>query len=70
MNENITYIGLLADAEIELDSAALALSGLDHEGVDLDPYLDLLRTISAAVDAERQDAGEATLDSGKRKVRC
>lgn len=65
MNESITYIGLLADAEIELDSAALALSGLDHEGVDLDSYLGLLRTISAAVDAERQDAGEAALDSGE-----
>lgn len=64
MNESIAYIGLLADEEIELDSAALMLSALDHEGVDLDPYLDLLRTITAALQSAREDIGEASLHDG------
>jgi regulator of sirC expression with transglutaminase-like and TPR domain len=64
-NENIAYIGLLADEEIELDSAALALSGLDHEGVDLEPYLDLLGQISATVSAESAAAGQDGSQSGE-----
>lgn len=39
---DVDQIGLLDDDEIELDHAALALSRLDHEGADLDPYLGLL----------------------------
>ena len=41
----IDQIGLLDDEEIELDIAALALSELDHAGLDLEPYLDLLDEI-------------------------
>lgn len=64
MNESIAYIGLLADEDIELDSAALMLSALDHEGVDVDPYLDLLRSISATLESARAQAGEAGLRGG------
>jgi len=65
MHDSIAYIGLLGDEDIELDSAALVLSGLDHAGLDLDPYLDLLRTISEAVEIERVKGGEAGLRSGE-----
>lgn len=62
--ESIAYIGLLADEEIELDSAALMLSALDHEGIDVEPYLALLRNIGAAIDAERAGIDEDDLQSG------
>ncbi|WP_022682383.1 SirB1 family protein [Sphingobium bisphenolivorans] len=65
MNDNIIYLGLLADEEIELDSAALALSALDHEGLDVEPYLDRLRIINAAVDAARGSVDEEALRSGE-----
>ena len=65
MNESIAYIGLLADEEIELDSAALMLSALDHEGTDVDPYLDLLRTISATLEKARAGSGETRLQGGE-----
>lgn len=65
MNESIAYLGLLADEEIELDSAALMLSALDHEGVDVDPYLALLRRIGEAIDAERTRIGDDDLRSGE-----
>lgn len=60
LNENIVYLGLLADEDIELDSASLELSALDHEGLDLEPYLkqlgDITRALTAARDAH--DRGE------------
>ncbi|MCK0532639.1 transglutaminase family protein [Sphingobium agri] len=65
MNESIAYLGLLADEEIELDSAALMLSALDHEGIDVEPYLELLRGIGKAIDAERSGAGDDELQSGE-----
>src|SRR4051812_23704227 len=34
----IAHIGLLDDEDIDLDIAALELSALDHDGVDLAPY--------------------------------
>ncbi len=64
MNESIAYIGLLADEEIELDSAALMLSALDHEGADIDSYLDLLRSITDALQEARADIGESSLHDG------
>jgi regulator of sirC expression with transglutaminase-like and TPR domain len=64
MNESIAYLGLLADEEIELDSAALMLSALDHDGIDVEPYLELLRGIGKAIDAERSGAGDDELQSG------
>jgi regulator of sirC expression with transglutaminase-like and TPR domain len=45
MDADIETIGLLDDDEIELDHAALALSELDHEGVELEPYYALLDEI-------------------------
>ncbi|ATE64626.1 SirB1 family protein [Rhizorhabdus dicambivorans] len=38
MIESIAHLGLLDDEDIGLDSAALELSALDHEGLDLAPY--------------------------------
>ena len=65
MNESIAYLGLLADEEIELDSAALMLSALDHDGIDVEPYLELLRGIGKAIDADRSGAGDDELQSGE-----
>ncbi len=45
MSDDIATLGLLDDEEIELDQAALTLSELDHEGIDIGPYLDLLDEI-------------------------
>lgn len=61
MNDNIANLGLLDDDEIELDHAALALSELDHEGIDLNPYLALLEEIGdrlEIVGALAETAGE------------
>jgi regulator of sirC expression with transglutaminase-like and TPR domain len=41
----IAAYGLIDDADIELDMAALALSELDHPGINVSPYLELLQTI-------------------------
>lgn len=58
---DLDELGLLDDEEIELDFAALALSALDHEGLDLDPYHDLLDEIA---DRLEEIAGDAeTLDN-------
>lgn len=65
MNESIAYIGLLADEEIELDSAALMLSALDHEEIDVEPYLALLREIGDAIEAERADIDDDDLQTGE-----
>lgn len=63
--ETIGYIGLLEDEDIELDSAALALSSLDHEGRDIEPYLDQLRHISEAVEAACEQRLDEDLASGE-----
>lgn len=65
MHDTISYLGLLSDEEIELDTAALALSELDHEGADLAPYLDQLRAISEAVNDARLRAGDENLRMGR-----
>ena len=62
MNDSITWIGLVDDEEIRLDIAAIELSALDHPGLDLSPYQDLLDEMEArlgivgasAVTAEEQ----------------
>jgi len=64
VNAEIAYLGLLADDEIELDSAALALSALDHPGTDLESYLDQLRAITASLEAARRPIETADLGSG------
>lgn len=43
----IEGFGLMEDEDIELDLAVLALSELDHEGIDLIPYRALLQDIGA-----------------------
>ncbi|HWV12567.1 MAG TPA: transglutaminase-like domain-containing protein [Sphingobium sp.] len=65
MNETIAYLGLLADEDIELDSAALMLSALDHDGIDVEPYLVLLRAIGSAIDTQRSAIGDRDLQSGE-----
>ncbi len=47
MIEAIAHLGLLDDEDIRLDLAALELSALDHPGVDLSPYVELLDAIEA-----------------------
>lgn len=56
MTLDVTELGLLDDEEIELDLAALALSALDHEGVDLDRYLELLDDIEDSLAEAGEDA--------------
>jgi len=61
MITEIAYLGLLDDDEIELDMAALALSALDHEGIDLARYLALLNELGerlGTVGASAQTAQE------------
>lgn len=64
MIDDVAELGLLDDEEIELDLAALALSELDHDGVDLDPYLDLLQEIETRLEevgAKAQTPGAQAL---------
>jgi regulator of sirC expression with transglutaminase-like and TPR domain len=61
MTYDLDELGLLDDDEIELDFAALALSALDHEGLDLDPYHDLLDDIADRL--EEVAAGAETLEA-------
>jgi regulator of sirC expression with transglutaminase-like and TPR domain len=56
MISDVSDLGLLDDEEIELDLAALALSELDHDGVDLEPYLDLLQQIEDRLESLGGDA--------------
>ena len=59
MNDDIANLGLLEDDEIELDHAALALSELDHEGIDLEPYLALLDEIGERLEIVGEEADTA-----------
>ncbi|MBV1917749.1 MAG: transglutaminase-like domain-containing protein [Sphingomonadaceae bacterium] len=45
MTVKLAELGLLEDEEIELDLAALTLSALDHDGIELEPYYALLDEI-------------------------
>lgn len=58
----IGHLGLLDDEDIELDVAALELSALDHDGVDLDPYAAILKSI-----AERLAVVGRGADTGRRQ---
>jgi len=42
----IAHLGLMDDEEITLDTAALELSALDHDGVDMAPYLAMLADLA------------------------
>ncbi len=59
MNDDVATLGLLDDDEIELDHAALALSELDHDGIDLNPYFDLLDEIGDRLENAGADAATA-----------
>lgn len=60
-DDDLTRLGLIDDAEIVLDEAALALAQLDHPTVDPAPYRLLLRDIAARlllVAADAQAPGD------------
>lgn len=70
MHEDLIHLGLIDDDEIVLDEAALSLALLDHPGIDLATYDDLLDAMEtrldliggdAAAPAERADALAAVL---------
>lgn len=46
MVERIAYLGLVDDAEIELDKAALEIAALDHPEADLGCYLHILEQMA------------------------
>src|SRR5438105_3521057 len=60
MNDEISYVGLLDDDAITLDAAALQLARLDHPGLELEPYLAVLNTLTnrLAVLGEQADTAE------------
>jgi regulator of sirC expression with transglutaminase-like and TPR domain len=56
VNDPIAHLGLLDDEEIQIEVAALELSALDHDGVDLDPYLALLAAMEEKLASIAGDA--------------
>lgn len=65
MTVSITHLGLLDDEDIRLDVAALDLSALDHDGVELGPYVELLD----GFEAELKDlAGDAASPSDQAEL--
>lgn len=61
MIEAIAHLGLLDDEDIDLDIAALELSALDHDGIDIAPYADRLDALEEELAAIADDA-ESALD--------
>jgi regulator of sirC expression with transglutaminase-like and TPR domain len=51
MVDEITHLGLMDEAEIELDRAALQIAALDHAGADLSGYLEVLDQATARLRA-------------------
>jgi len=51
MQDKLIELGLVDDADIVLDEAALDLAALDHPGTDLAPYLDRLEQLTRRLDA-------------------
>ena len=64
-NEAIAHLGLLDDDDIVLDHAALLLASLDHPGVDLAPYHDVLDDMAKRI---AELGGDAQLASDKAHV--
>ncbi|WP_076068810.1 SirB1 family protein [Sphingomonas montana] len=60
MNTDIMHLGLVDDEAIALDLAALDLAALDHPGVDLDPAIEMLATISDRLRTVAGQANDAT----------
>ncbi len=59
MIPGIAHLGLIDEEDIVLDAAALELAALDHDGIDLAPYGDLLATIGERVGDVGGDARTA-----------
>jgi regulator of sirC expression with transglutaminase-like and TPR domain len=57
----IAHLGLLDDEDITLDIAALELSALDHDGIDLAPYVATLDAYEAEL---RRADGEHPAETG------
>ncbi|WP_294391661.1 transglutaminase-like domain-containing protein [uncultured Sphingomonas sp.] len=60
MDEDIAYLGLLEDEAIMLDTAALEIAALDHPGVALDQYADLLTRLTEQLVRQGGQAGAAS----------
>jgi regulator of sirC expression with transglutaminase-like and TPR domain len=52
MVEQIAHLGLVDEAEIELDKAALEIAALDHPSADLSGYLELLDRMAERLRAQ------------------
>ena len=62
MHDTLIQLGLIEEDDIQLDDAALTLAAVDHAGIDLEPYGDLLGQI-----AERlADVGEEPRSNAQR----
>ena len=64
VNDPIAHLGLLDDEEIQIEVAALELSALDHEGIDLDPYLALLADMEEKLASIAGDALDGVEQGG------
>lgn len=51
MQDDLTYLGLVDEDDIQLDQAALSLARLDHPNIDLSSYNDVLDAIVSRLDA-------------------
>lgn len=59
MIDDLLHLGLLDEADILLDEAALSLALLDHPDTDLEPYRDLLEDIALRLSAVGGDKASA-----------
>lgn len=59
MNANLDQLGLIDDADIILDEAALLLASPDHIGIDLEPYRKLIGAIAVRLDSIANGATDA-----------
>jgi regulator of sirC expression with transglutaminase-like and TPR domain len=67
MIDALEELGLLDDDEIELDRAALTLSALDHEGMDIEPYHVMLDEMQERLAEVSEDA--ETVEDHARALR-
>ena len=60
MNDEVNNLGLVDEEDILLDEAALALSGLDHPGMDDTPYRDFFEAVATRLDMVNAGSDDAT----------
>ena len=60
MDDDLTRLGLVDEADILLDEAALSLAVLDHSGTDLAPYRDVLDAIATRLAEVGKDRTSAS----------